>query len=142
MGFDVLSFNLEISLAVELGFVIACGVRITNMASTPLSFKTIWVALDIRFDLASPNTSTGLACDHDAGRFSLSKRSVSSESLARHPFNSISLSVAMTPGPPALVIIPRFAPFGIFFLPINSAQSNISPISFTLAKPTRLKAAS
>jgi len=67
---------------------------------------------------------------------------VAAPSSASTPCRAISASVAMTPGPPALVTIARRGPAGRRWRPTSSAQWKISPISPTRTTPARANAAS
>ncbi len=142
IGFGVVAASSPTARATEVGLVMACGVRITRTASTPGSFKTAATALATRFERASPRTSTGFLRDQAGGRFSSSSARVSGESCARTPREPTSASVAMTPGPPAFVTMPRRGPGGSFPRPIRSAQSKSSPMFITRATPARRNAAS
>ena len=123
--------------AVAVGSVIACGVRITNTASTFLSFSTISTALAKRSGGASPSTSTGLPCDQQIGNNSLSFSIVSSLIWANSPSRSIRASVVITPGPPALVMIASRSPLGGCCRAKSSAQSNMSSIWKIRSMPAR-----
>ncbi len=136
MGFCVVFESSATACAAAVGLVIAWGVMMIRIASTPGSFRTMSVALAIRLDLASPRTSTGLRFDQNSGRFSERSDRVSPDSPARVPLRAMRASVAITPGPPALVTIPSLDPRGILCRPSSSAQSNMSPISYTRARPT------
>ena len=137
IGLECFSEIFTMTSAVLVGAVIAWGVRITSTASTFLSCMTISVALANLSGGASPITSTGLPCDQNGGNTSFSFSMVSSESFVSFPPLEISISVAITPGPPALVTIARFEPLGMFLLDMRSVKLKMSPISYTLAIPAR-----
>ena len=59
------------ALAVSAGFVMACGVRITMMASTESSSWAVLNAMAYLSGSASPNTSTGFPVLDARGSFPL-----------------------------------------------------------------------
>ncbi len=91
------------------------------------------VAEDVDGIAAGPVTAAGSAS---------SSASVASDKRARVPPEATSASVAMTPGPPAFVSTARRGPLGTLCRPTRSAQSKISPMLKTRARPMRSKAAS
>ena len=86
--------------------------------------------------------SIGLPWLQGPGKDPLSAASVSDDSSASAPRLLIRASVARTAGPPALVTIVRFGPFGRGCLARTSARSKTSEIESTRRTPQRRKAAS
>ncbi len=128
--------------AVSFGSVIACGVKMARAQSTPSSSSTVAAAAAYRSGGASPRTSTGFLRDQWAGRIRLSSFIVESVKRARTPPRSIKASVAITPGPPALVTMARRSPRGSRSRARSSAQSNMSSELWIRTMPARSNAAS
>ncbi len=91
---------------------------------------------------ASPMMSIGSLWLQTGGRIALSASIVSGEISASSPPPPMRASVAMTPGPPALVTTARRRPFGRGCFARISETSNSSLIESTRRTPARRKAAS
>ena len=115
------------------------------MASTPSQFGSsmraaaaggvalgVGVAADVDGVAAGGERGQALAC---------SLASVSGLSSASSPPRASRRSVAMTPGPPALVTMPSVGPRGLETRDSASLASNRSSISSTRTTPARRKAA-
>ena len=128
--------------AVAVGSVIAWGVRMTSSPSVSGSAAAISRAFAYRSGGASPMMSIGLLWLHTDGRTALSASIVSGLMSDSSPPPPISASVAMTPGPPALVTMDSRRPRGRGCLARISETSNSSLIESTRSTPARRKAAS
>ena len=82
------------------------------IASTFSSSPQATTALVNFFGVASPNTSIGFFLHACLGRISSKISYVALLNWASCPPLATSMSVAITAGPPAFVIIAKFSPFG------------------------------
>ena len=101
--------------------------RMISASSTFGSSSTASTAASYRSDLASPMTSTGFLMLAADGKAFLSLAVVSSENRGISRPRLIAASVAITPGPPALVTIARALPLGMgwwasMFAVLNSSS--------------------
>ena len=129
-------------LATSIAFETACWVKMMSMPSMFSSFRQASSAVLYCSAPASPRTSIGLPLLQNEGRTLLSVSMVFRLRLASFPPFAIRASVAMTPGPPALVITAKLGPQGRGWVPNTSAALNKSSISSTRTMPARLNAAS
>ncbi len=125
-----------------VGSVIACGVRMTSRPSVSGSAAATSRAFAYRSGGASPMMSIGLLWLHTEGRTAFSASIVSAEMSDSSPPPPIRASVAMTPGPPALVTMDSRRPRGRGCLARISETSNSSLMESTRSTPARRNAAS